>query len=93
MHRNNGLIGLVNMDMTQEKLAGDIFSAYSGALEQAVLECMGVDELQILWDRRPNREEKAEPVVLRVLDLKREIHDAHYSEDGQHIPNRRGGER
>ena len=91
MNRNNGLIGLVDKDMTQKKLAGDVFSAYGGELEQEVLECMGVDELQIIWDRRPNKDGESLSVVVEI-DPK-DIHDAKYSEDGEHIPHRHGGER
>lgn len=80
------------MDMTHEKLVGEVFAAYDRALDQAVLASMGEDALKILWDRRPNKEAEMLCVVIGEVDPK-DIHDAHYSEDGKHIPHRRGGER
>lgn len=89
---NNGFNGLVDMDMTHEKLVGEVFAAYDSALDQEVLECMDVDALLILWDRRPNKEAETRCGIVVGIDPG-DIHDAHYSADKEHIPNRRGGER
>lgn len=92
MNRNNGLSGLVDMDMTHESLVGEVFAAYDSALDPEVLECMDVAALWILWDRRPNKEVGLQGGVCVGID-RNEIHDAHYSADKEHIPNRRGGEK
>lgn len=91
MGSNKGVLRLVDADLYRVSLYKRVFDAYAGTMEEPVLADMDVNTLRVLWDRRPNATESPSLVVEKI-DPK-DIHEARFSPDGKHIPNRRGGER